>query len=179
MLWQRLFAPGPAQVAGRSLYAAAARQARNAAFYRELAAPDSTEGRFELYSLHVALILLRLKGQGGLAAETGQHLFDAYVKSLDDALREMGVADVTVGKKMRGLGAAFYGRMRAYEQAIGELPDRGPLEALLARTVFEDRPGTAAAALSAYVSRAVETLERQPLSGLLEGRADWPEVMDG
>lgn len=179
MLLQRLFAPRPAQLAGRALYAAAAQQARRPAFYRELGAPDTTEGRFELYSLHVALLLLRLKGQNALASETAQNLFDAYVKSLDDALREMGVSDVTVGKKMRKLGAAFYGRMRSYEEAIGGLPDREPLEALLARTVFDGRAEALAAPLSAYVERAADALQQQPLSGLLEGRVAWPEALHG
>jgi cytochrome b pre-mRNA-processing protein 3 len=173
---QRLFAPRPALTAGRTLFAAAARQARQPAFYQGLAVADSVEGRFELYSLHVALLVLRLKGQGPRASETAQHLFDAYVKSLDDALREMGVSDVTVGKKMRKLGAAFYGRMRSYEQAVEALPEALPLEELLVRTVFEGRSASLSGPLAAYVARAAEALEGQPLAELLEGRVDWPEV---
>ncbi len=176
MLLQRLFAPRPARTAGRALYLAASRQARQAVFYRSLAVADSVEGRFELYSLHVSLLVLRLKGHGPRAAETAQHLFDAYVKSLDDALREMGVSDVTVGKKMRKLGSAFYGRMRSYEEAVGALPETAPLEALLTRTVLEGRSPEAMGLLAAYVSRAAETLARQPLKELLEGRVVWPEV---
>lgn len=176
MLLQRLFAPSPALIAGRALFLAASRQARRPAFYQSFGVADSVEGRFELYSLHVALLALRLKGQGALAAETAQHLFDAYVKSLDDALREMGVSDVTVGKKMRKLGAAFYGRMRSYEQAVEALPETHPLEDLLTRTVFEERATDAAAHLVGYVARAAGELERQPLEELLEGRVAWPEV---
>src|SRR5215208_769419 len=134
----RLFKPRPAQLAGRALYLRAVEQARAPELYATLGAPDTVEGRFELYSLHVYLLLERLKAQGPHAAETGQALFDAYVKSLDDALREMGVGDLSVGKKMRRLGEAFYGRVKSFEAAFADLPDRTGLEALLTRTVFAD-----------------------------------------
>ena len=106
MVLQRLFAAPPTQAAGQALYTASARQARQPVFYRDLGVADSGEGRFELYTLHVALILIRLKGQGAAAADAAQRLFDAYVRALDDALREMGVGDLSVGKKMRKLGRA-------------------------------------------------------------------------
>jgi cytochrome b pre-mRNA-processing protein 3 len=179
MLLQRLFRAPPAQDAGRGLYAAAALQARRPVFYRALGVADTVEGRFELYSLHVALILIRLKGQGQIAAETAQHLFDAYVRGLDDALRDLGVADVKVGRKMKTLGQAFYGRLQAYEDAIEALPDTAELQALLQRTALEGRLDPASPDLAAYVGRAAETLRAQPLDALLEGRASWPEPVHG
>src|ERR1700759_4710076 len=118
MKLSRLFAPRPAALAGRRLYEAGAPRARQLAFYAAMGAPDTVEGRFELYSLHVALLLRRLKGQGPQAQETAQGLFDAYVKSLDDALRDMGVGDLSMGKKMRKLGEAFYGRVKNYDEAF-------------------------------------------------------------
>src|SRR5678815_3207519 len=105
---KRLFKPRPAQAAGEALYASTVAQARTPALYAELGAPDTREGRFEIYSLHVYLLLERLKDQGPQAADTGQALFDAYVSALDNALREMGVGDLSVGKRMRKLGEAFY-----------------------------------------------------------------------
>jgi cytochrome b pre-mRNA-processing protein 3 len=176
MVLQRLFAVRPAQAAGQALYTASARQARQPAFYGPLGVADSGEGRFELYTLHVALILIRLKGQGAVAADTAQRLFDTYVRALDDALREMGVGDLSVGKKMRKLGAAFYGRVKSYEEALEALPDRAGLEATLERTVLEDGDVAAAPALAAYVLRANDELGRQPLNDLLEGRVQWPLI---
>ena len=176
MLLQRLFAAPPAQGAGRALYASATGQARRPEFYRALGVADTVEGRFEIYSLHVALLLIRLKGQGQIAAQTAQSLFDAYVLSLDDALREMGVSDVKVGRKMKTLGEAFYGRLKAYEDAIEALPDTAELEALLARTAFEERPDHRAPALAAYVVRAADGLGGQDLQALLQGRAAWPQA---
>ena len=179
MLLQRLFAASPGRDGGRALYAAAVAQARRADFYRALDVADSVEGRFELYSLHVALLLIRLKGQGQIAAQTAQHLFDAYVLSLDDALRDMGVADVKVGRKMKSLGQAFYGRLKAYEGAIEALPDVADLEGLLSRTAFEGRAANRASDLAGYVVRASGALKDQALDGLLDGRVSWPVVVEG
>ena len=177
MVLQSLFAPRPARAAGEALYASAARQARQPGFYADFGVPDTGEGRFELYCLHVSLILIRLKGEGAPAAETAQRLFDVFVRALDDALREMGVGDLSVGKKMRKLGAAFYGRAQSCEAAILRLPDRAPLEALLGRTALEDGGQDAAPALADYVVRAAEGLAAQPLEALLDGRVSWPESL--
>ncbi len=175
MKLSRLFSPRPAVLAGRRLYAAAAAQARQPAFYAAMGAPDTVEGRFELYTLHLALILRRLKGQGPRAAETAQALFDAYVRGLDDALRDMGVGDLSVGKKMRRLGEAFYGRVRNYDEAISALPDRAALEAIVGRTVLMD-DAIAAQAFADYAISAMAGLESQQLAALLEGNVEWPQV---
>jgi cytochrome b pre-mRNA-processing protein 3 len=173
MFLDRLFKPRPAKLAGAELYASAARQARAPALYATLGVPDTREGRFELYSLHVILLLDRLKGQGEAAAETSQAVFDAYVRGLDDAFRELGVGDLSVGKKMKKLGEAFYGRLRSYEEAFAALPDCGPLEALMARTVLDGAEGDVAG-LTTYALAAREALSGQSLDDLLSGTASWP-----
>jgi cytochrome b pre-mRNA-processing protein 3 len=178
MVFQRLFRTKPARAAGQALYASAAHQARDPAFYRELGAADTGEGRFELYSLHVALLVLRLKGQGPPATELSQALFDAFIKALDDGLREMGVGDLVVGKRMRKLGEAFYGRARALEEALQRRPDRAPLDEVMVRTVLEGGGDQAhAPALADYVVRATAWLAGQPLEDLMQGQVGWPEVM--
>src|SRR5436190_438672 len=129
---KNLFRPRPALAAGRALYAATVAQARTPMLYAELGAPDTPEGRFEIYSLHIYLVLERLKGQGEQAAETAQALFDTYVSALDNALRELAVGDLAVGKRIRKLAEAFFGRIKGYEAALPALPDTAALEALLA-----------------------------------------------
>jgi cytochrome b pre-mRNA-processing protein 3 len=173
MLLDRLFRPRPALGAGRTLYARAVEQSRTPALYSEFGAPDTVEGRFEVYSLHVVLLLDRLRGHGEAATEVSQSLFDTYVKGLDHALREMGVGDLAVGRKMRKLGEAFYGRGKSYETAFAALPDTEALEALLTRTVYADAEVHPVRKLVDYILAQRATLADQPLERLLAGEVDW------
>jgi cytochrome b pre-mRNA-processing protein 3 len=176
VFWRRLFQPRPARLAGRALYEAAVAQARSAAFYASLGVPDTPTGRFEIYTLHVVLLLHRLKGQGEQAAETAQGLFESYLQALDHALRELGVGDLSVGRKMRGLGEAFYGRAKSYDSALAALPDRGPLSALVGRTIYADVSGREPAPLVDYVVGCVDGLAALPLGTVLEARPSWPQL---
>ncbi|WP_397419923.1 ubiquinol-cytochrome C chaperone family protein [Phenylobacterium sp.] len=169
-----LFRPRPTQLAGQRLHAAAVARARAPDLYIALGAPDTPAGRFELLSAHVYLLLARLKGQGPAATDTAQALFDTYVRGLDNALRELGVGDLSVGKKMRKLGEAFYGRIGAYEAAIAALPDETPLQDALRRTVYEGDAGIDPAPLAARLLAERAALAARPLEDLLAGEAGWP-----
>ena len=100
-----------------AIYGMIVTQAREPIFYRDLGVPDTVNGRFDLLLLHLWLLLWRLRAaQGG--PELSQALFDRFCEDMDDNLREMGVGDQTVPKRMRAFGEAFYGRVQAYNQAI-------------------------------------------------------------
>jgi cytochrome b pre-mRNA-processing protein 3 len=170
----QLLAKSPARKAAERLHAAAAAQARAPALYARMGAPDTVEGRFELLTLHVILLIDRLKHGPPEAAAVRQVLFDVYVGNLDGALREMGVGDLAVGKRMRKLGEAFYGRARACETAFAALPDMGPLEAALARTVLEAAPDAQPAALADYVRRCRESLAAAGFRPVIAGDPIWP-----
>lgn len=173
---QSLFKPRPAKLAGQALYAAASAQARDPQFYRALGAPDRIDVRFELYSLHVGLLLQRLSGQGEQAEETAQATLDAYVRSLDDALREIGIGDLSMAKKMKAIAGLVMGRLKAIQGGLCP-PDREGLEAYFARTVFADADDSAdPAGLADYTVRAHAALEAHPLAELLEGRPVWAGV---
>jgi cytochrome b pre-mRNA-processing protein 3 len=170
---KRLFRPHPIHEVGRALYAAVVEQARTPALYERLGAPDTVEGRFEVYSLHVVLLLDRLGAPEPRVKATHQALFDTYVKALDHALREMGVGDLSVGKKMRKLGEAFFGRVKSYHTAFAALPDAQSLRDLLTRTVYADADASAAPDLAEYVLAQRAYLAAQPTETLLQGRVDW------
>ena len=98
-------------------------QAREPLFYRDLGVPDTVNGRFDLLVLHLWMVLRRLKPiEGG--AGLSQALFDRFCDDMDANLREMGVGDLTVPKRMQAFGEAFYGRAAAYDLALaaGEEP---------------------------------------------------------
>ncbi|MBV9997368.1 MAG: ubiquinol-cytochrome C reductase [Caulobacteraceae bacterium] len=171
---EHLIAPRPAKTAGRRLYAAAVRQARSPGIYAALGAPDTPDGRFEIYTYHLLLLLERLKGGGREAAAASQAAFDAYISGLDHGLRELAVGDLSVGKAMRRLGEAFYGRAKAWSSAVEALPDRGPMEELIARTVLSGVADPRPAPLADYLLEARRKLAATSLERLLEGEPDWP-----
>ena len=176
MILDRLLKPRPAKAVGAKLYASAVSQARSAPLYVAFGVRDSLEGRFELFTLHVMLLLERLKGQGEAAAETSQATFDAYVRGLDDAFREIGVSDTSVGKKMKKLAGAFYGRLKAFDEAVKLLPDQAALADVLARTALEERGVGDVEGLTRYVIAARSALAGQPLADLLNGEVEWPKA---
>lgn len=133
------------------LYARAVAASREAVMYAALGAPDTVEGRFELLTLYVILLIERLGAQDELAQSTRQRLFDLYIGNLDGALREMGVGDLVVGKRMKALGGLFYGRAHACEAAFAALPDRAPFEDLVARTVMAGLEGADAGGLADHL----------------------------
>ena len=173
---KHLFKPRPAALAGAALYDHVVAQARSPGLYAELGAPDTTEGRFEIYSLHVYLLLERLKEQGPQAAETAQALLDTYLSALDNTLREMGLGDVGVGRQVRKLGEAFYGRVRSYEVGIAALPDTGELKAMLVRTACAGVDSASAPRLADYIVRQRQALAKVELADLFEGKVTWIEV---
>ena len=174
IMLQNLFKTRPRERLGEPLYDLAVRQARQPAFYTALGVADRIDARFELYTLHVLLLVMRLRDEGEHGAEAAQALFDTYVSALDHALRELGVGDISVGKKMRKLGEAMYGRMTAYE---APLRDEGAavLAAGLARNVFESDDPTAGEALAGYALASRARLANQSFAAVRAG-PDWAEI---
>lgn len=158
---------------GRSLCDSAVRQARTPALYEAMGAPDTVEGRFELLTLHVILLIEALRDLGAETVPSSQALFDSYLGDLDGALREMGVGDLTVGKRMRALGQAFYGRAAAYRSAFAALPDRSELQGLIQRTILDSDPRLLGDKLADYVIDCRKALADQGKG--LYGAVNWPE----
>ena len=172
---KNLFKPRPGGRIGDELYALAVAQARNPAFYTRLGVADRIDARFELYTLHVLLMVLRLRDENTVRGqETAQALFDVYVSALDHALREEGVGDISVGKKMRKLGEALYGRMTAYEQPLRGA-DASALSDALARNVYGAAEEQHAPALARYALAARAGLAAQEFNDVL-ARPAWAEI---
>jgi cytochrome b pre-mRNA-processing protein 3 len=158
-----------------ALYGAIVAQARLPGFYRFYGVPDTVNGRFEMLLLHLLLLLLRLDISGDGVRQLGQAVFDRFCGDMDANLREMGVGDIAVPRKMKAIGEAFYGRKRAYEAALN-VPDR--LTAALARNVYGDACAPGAERLAAYVREAARRLAALDEAALASGRAKFPDPMD-
>jgi cytochrome b pre-mRNA-processing protein 3 len=130
-------------------------QAREPLFYRALGVPDTVNGRFDMVLLHLWLVLRRLRpveGGAGLA----QALFDHFCSDMDANLREMGVGDLTVPKRMQKFGEAFYGRAAAYDAALEAGAE--PLAQALCKNVLDGRDIGQACRLAGYANAAIAAL---------------------
>ncbi len=177
-MFKRLFRKDPALEVGEALFAAASEQSRAPALYEEMGVPDTVEGRFEMTAIHVWLILRRLKGEDRAARDVAQRLFDVMFSSFDDALRELGVGDLVVGKKIRKMAENFYGRVQAYDAAMDAAASREDdqgLAAALARNVYESGDPEIAAQLADYVRAAATAIDAQPRADIVRGAVSFPE----
>jgi cytochrome b pre-mRNA-processing protein 3 len=166
-----------------ALYGAIVAQARSVAFYADYRVPDTVEGRFDLIVLHLVLLLNRFgrqvesargRGQELLGQELlGQELFDAFCRDLDANLREMGVGDLAVPKRMQAFAEAFYGRQAAYRAAL-DASDQRAFEKALARNIFPAGDEAGAAQLARYARAAVTRLDAQDDSALIRGEVVFP-----
>lgn len=168
-----LFRSRPLRDAAELAYRRVVEQARQPGFFADLGVPDTVDGRFELICLHAFLFLHRLRREAPDGAELGQRFFDTMFADLDRSLREMGTGDLSVGREIRRMAEAFYGRIAAYQRGLAE--DDAVLEEALARNLF----GTAAAApaclaaMAEYMRREVARLNEQPAPDLLAGRVSF------
>jgi cytochrome b pre-mRNA-processing protein 3 len=150
--------------------------ARRPTLYEALGAPDRIDGRFELLTLHAGLVLRRLAALGGVANGVAQDLVDSLFAHFDDTLREMGLSDIGVAKRLKTMGSAFYGRNAAYATA---LDDSSPadLATALARNVYGatgPKAGPKAEALAHYIASLDAALTAIPIEDFTAGRFRFP-----
>ncbi len=178
----RLFAAPGAPTAAHpvdGLFAAIVTQARRVEFYRDLAVPDTLDGRFDLVALHCFLTMRRLKGQGASAAKLSQRLYERMVDDYEKSLMEMGVGDSGIGRRVKTMARGMAGRIKAYDEALSDSDDRR-LEVALDNNVYgtgQDTDPAHLAVLAAYVRRAADGLDAQALDTLLIGRLAFPPAI--
>jgi cytochrome b pre-mRNA-processing protein 3 len=143
-------------------------QAREPLFYRHLDVPDTVDGRLDLLIVHLWLVLRRLRTVAAGRA-LSQALFDHFCNDMDANLREMGVGDLTVPKRMQKFGEAFYGRAAAYDLALADNEAR--LADALQKNILNGQHPDSAARLATYVSQAAAALDGCNDAALLQ--ADW------
>ncbi len=168
------------------LYLAAVAQARQPMFYADHGVPDSVDGRFDLIVMHVYLLLQPLNklAQGDDRPETAaragdiaQALFDAMFGDMDRSLREMGVSDIAVGKRVKHMAKSFYGRVAAYDEGMAGQDEvlRDALERNLFGTVNPNRAHLVA--LAEYLRCQAAHMATIPEGEILSGEilfAPWP-----
>jgi cytochrome b pre-mRNA-processing protein 3 len=159
---------------GFLLYNAAVAAAREPYLYTMHKVPDTLDGRFDLIGLHVFLLIHRLRFLPEPGPGLAQAVFDAMFSDMDVALREMGVGDLSVGRRVREMWEAFHGRARAYEQAL-DTAEADALAAAIARNVWRGTtpPAGAAEALARITRMQHRHLAAQDDARLFAGQASF------
>jgi cytochrome b pre-mRNA-processing protein 3 len=171
----RLLRPNPSIGTIQGLYGAIVAQARLPSFYLRYGVPDSVDGRFDLIVLHLFLVLRRLGSQPSGRDAMARQLVESFCQDLDHNLREMGVGDLTVPRRIQGYVEALYGRSEAYKAALAS-GDRAAAARALGRNVYgQDEPADGARLLADYMLQAVDVLETVPADMLARGEVRFPD----
>ncbi|MGC2414019.1 MAG: ubiquinol-cytochrome C chaperone family protein [Stellaceae bacterium] len=165
-----LFKAHPVRVAAELAYGRVVEQARRPGFFIDGGVPDTVDGRFELICLHAFLYLHRLKREQKQGAALGQRFFDKMFADFDRSLREMGTGDLSVGREVKRMAEAFYGRVAAYEEGL--MGDDSVLQPALARNLFGTATPNPALleAMAFYVRREAARLNEAGAEALLAGQ---------
>jgi len=152
------------------VYAVLVAQSRQPRFYAEWGVPDTVTGRFDMVSLHMALLFRRLRSEKAAKAFS-QQLFDLFFLDMDRSLREMGAGDLAVPKKIRNMGNLFYGLLAKLDEALSS-GEAEAVEAVLRRNVYAAAPDISPRALAGYLIAESKRLAEVPAERILAGELD-------
>ena len=158
-----------------TIYGMIVTQAREPVFYQELGVPDTVNGRFDLLLVHLWMVLRRLRGADG-GPEVAQALFDHFCNDMDANLREMGVGDLAVPKRMQAFGEAFYGRSAAYDLALSDSNEA--LAQAFCKNILDGKDIDHARRLAHYAQGALSGLDKVEDGRLLAAAWTFPSPLD-
>lgn len=163
----------------RAVYAQIVAKARQPWLYLNAGVPDTVTGRFDMITLHSFFVMEHLSAKGDKERVFSQALFDEVFLDMDHSLREMGVGDLSVGKKVRKMSEMFYGACNGYRTAL-ENPEPARKQALsdaLKRNITgnDDRPEQLTS-LVGYAMQAKAQIEAIPVKSFITGKLDWPDL---
>ncbi len=152
-------------------YAALTAAARMPGLYEHLNVPDTVMGRFEMLSIAMILFFRRTRSSETSGQEIAQEIVDAFFQDIDYSIRELGIGDNSVPKRMKKLAGMFYGRLEAYSKAMDQ-GDAAALSAALQRNIYPEatEPGDMAG-LAQWMMAAEAHLSAIPEEAIATGSA--------
>ncbi len=152
------------------LYSAIIQQARLPIFYTDFGVPDTVDGRFDMIVLHAHILFDRLKDGIALDESLSQDVFDLMFADMDQNLREMGVGDIGVAKRIKAMVEAYYGRATAYADALKQ-EDNSDLMAAIKKNLFRksDPTDSQITAVSDYFRAQVKHMASIELDTIRSG----------
>ena len=173
-----LFGKDERKIAAQSLYRALVEASRNPDLYQKYGVPDTVDGRFDMLIAHAIIVFKRLRSEGDAGKDFSQLVFDIMFDDMDAALRELGTGDMSVGKRIREMGEAFYGRAAAYDPVI-DANDASGFADILHRNLFPSDDGVGGSSdpvpqsvldLAAYFIQTFKTLESTDAQLIFDGQ---------
>jgi cytochrome b pre-mRNA-processing protein 3 len=166
----------PTKNAAETLYGEIVSAARAPEFYRDLGVPDTVEGRFEMIAFHLVLVVDRLGQHGSVGAAMARDLNETCITDLDDNMREIGIGDLSVPRKVKKAAAALFDRHRDVMTALAD-QNSETLEALIQRDVGQLPTATGTAspstlnvhALARHIVKLHAHILSTPPDALLDG----------
>ena len=161
----KFFAPTKLTHHAYALYARINEESRQQRFFNDWSVPDTLDGRFEMILLHMFIYLHTLKNMPKDTTELQRKLIEAFFEDMDRSIREMGIGDTGVSKRVKNMANAFYGRIHAFEVALGD--DDAMQEALLKNTfaTAENKPESVQAIVD-YINKRLDKLKHQPITDI-------------
>lgn len=178
---KNLFKPRYSERVGANLYALCVEQSRQPIFYLEYGIADEIGSRFEFLSLHIIMIMSFLKSKSEQADEVSQGLLDAFMLGLDTTLREQGVGDISVAKKMKPLIKTIYSRLKSWDEFFQLNPKSQEMRDYLSQTLYAGNEGTKVENLTQKINVILDYLYEMrlgfKLDDLINGKIEWPKIM--
>lgn len=162
----------------QALYIETVKQSRHTRFYLDLEVADTVEGRFDMIILHIFTIMRRLKSEGENAETFSQALFDLLFMDMDQNLRELGVGDMGLARRVPKMAEAFYGRIKAYEEGLSTPDDDTVLKAALDRNLYRNTEASneSLQAMATYLRNKCNQVDKMDLDTLLKGQIKFGEL---
>jgi cytochrome b pre-mRNA-processing protein 3 len=157
----------PDEAFAAALYARTAGEARAPDLFEVCAIPDTLDGRFDSLALHAALVIDRLRREPD-GEQLAQSFFDTMFRHLDLTLREIGVQDLGVGRRIKIMAEGLHGRALAYRAALA---GEAVLAEVLRRNAYGGRPPAdtqAVVRLEAHVRQYAARLATTPRHDLIK-----------
>lgn len=150
--------------------------ARSPEFYLSFGVPDTELGRFEMICLHSYLLFRRLGKTDDAGKDLSQSVHDLMFGDFDRTMREQGIGDMGIGKRVKKLARQLYGRIDAYETGFAsgaaELGDALRRNLYASATASDEQ----VLAMVAYIEASIEMLDAQATPDIMSGRVDFPQV---
>lgn len=150
-------------------------QSRNPVFFGDERMPDSYDGRVEILNLHVSLMMKALSDHGETGQQLSQAVFDAMVDDFDIALREEGLTDSGVKRRIKPMIELFYARLKAFIEVEKGENFQSVIESGESNKLSDDALKVYAPKLAKYASEYALKLSTLSLSEIAQAKFEFPD----